>query len=461
MSAMIPFETFLTISFETSPTIPFETSPTIIFETSPTIPFDLNLCLNPKGETVVPYKYFVAAERSSSTSIFPRFLDLPNDIELVFYDSCDAPTLWQLMRTSSRLRTEASKRFWALSNVWYHCDPDWWYALNKNRPGLVQHCPDFAERIEQVEISAVRLEMEFRADESLKGEEKQIDMQNKARRLWEAVERSFPSVKTVVLTGQLPMEHTVEEEANSFLSIALAVGQAPAGVTVLVAFETHEWSTSKGPQTYYRLWRVDQGPQPSWQVVEEFWTPKRVLLPFKKGPGGPLGDYESMLQRQNSLQMEERGLRWLISETYVRYSPGSKINCPNPNCDSIDKHEWQDHTSSVCRFFLVNHHATNISSRLYEHTPAEVVAGLQEKMERMSAIRKDIRRIWLQINDDWGTEGTEKRRNFETTFFAQLRDENYLTPGEAPEQSPMWEAEFLARFDPTHIYYSPIAENGG
>lgn len=84
-------------------------------------------------KVLVPFHYFVKPEPqlTSPPSRLPfPFLRLPIDLQLIIYEHCDAPTLFQLMRTCSCTRHAATKLFWKNTSTdhCYHC-PDNWLSI--------------------------------------------------------------------------------------------------------------------------------------------------------------------------------------------------------------------------------------------------------------------------------------------------------------------------------------------
>jgi hypothetical protein len=99
-------------------------------------PLNWNLHMTSEGEEQFPFHQHVRSERAgevfkpqdSSRSLrnLPTKLQLPTELQWRVMDFCaDRATLWQLMHTSSGLRAEASKRFWA--------DPHTYYLANRRR----------------------------------------------------------------------------------------------------------------------------------------------------------------------------------------------------------------------------------------------------------------------------------------------------------------------------------------
>ncbi|KAH7090626.1 hypothetical protein FB567DRAFT_296318 [Paraphoma chrysanthemicola] len=161
--------------------------------------WNLNLCVDYRDKVFVPFHYFVKPEPQptlTSTCVRFPFLRLPIDLQLIVFEHCDAPTLFWLMQTCTSTRRSATKLFWenAHANHWYHCAD---YSLFEHRPGtrtFLQHCPEFAARITNVEIDLIRIEYFFSEDEG-------VSTATKAKTFWDRLESIFPSVRAVTLTG--------------------------------------------------------------------------------------------------------------------------------------------------------------------------------------------------------------------------------------------------------------------
>jgi len=125
--------------------------------------------IDDQGDPLIPFATYIHHEAPSMQSlpnseIFNRFTDFPSEIQMAIFRSCDAPTLFQLMRTCSNIRAEAQKLFWSHPATWYYVEPDW-LTFEYGHPGSEPHCSEFARCVQQVEVAFIRLDYEFRKSE--------------------------------------------------------------------------------------------------------------------------------------------------------------------------------------------------------------------------------------------------------------------------------------------------------
>jgi len=424
--------------------------------------WDLNLCVDYTHKVLVPFHFFVQPKSQRSptppSQPFP-FFNLPTDIQLIVYESCDLATLFQLMRTCSRTRGPATKLFWANTsgNFWYYIS-DWsLFAYGTRHHPIIQHCPEFAQRITKIELNLGRLEFTFAEDERL-------STATRAQDFWTKVCRAFPAVKRVVLSGKLPRRELppgAGESDKNYTAIATVVTMAPPHVVVHVAFDE---GNSARPQRY-ALWQVTNSPEPIWQVLDKDWTPTRIFLPPRKFASSPLGDLVTFTRRDHDLHLEVRGMDWLKIETYARYALDGVIHCPRLDCDSTfaERSQWKQHLDSTSHWRLgpgYGYVGEEMMELLcFKGTPVEVQDALAARQQRIDAAYRQTKTLQRRVGCgwDWSEEKTEQRRLFEEQFFAQLRDENFAAPGELlmdDQHTCDWIDCLHLYYDPSHVYYA-------
>jgi hypothetical protein len=418
--------------------------------------WDTNICLNYEPKKFYPFKYFarpVVPTPTKALTTFTRFAELPAELHLQIYDFCDAPTLFQLMHTCSSTRSEALKRFWVDRSVWYSCTDGSLFS-HDNHHSIVLHCSLFASQIRQVEIDLVRVEFVFAGDEEpTAGEGRQMTTAQKAAIFWERVQKIFPAIERVVLTGAQPRRAFPpighDDHDDDYSTIERAVEQAPPNIEVFVALQLVFNPTIQQARNH-ALWRISPNLNPSWQLVEQNWQPQRVLLPPRQFTSYPLGALLKILSQQSLLILERRGLAWLVIESYARYAKVSGIECPGPECSALfhDRNDWERH------MYTTHHHRpTTEELECCKDTPTDVCATIARRHEQISIRAREMEDTRLKLQDDWGGAGSEKRRAFEEAFYAQLREENFFKPGELLEEVCSWIDALHSRVDPTHVYY--------
>jgi hypothetical protein len=276
---------------------------------------------------------------------------------------------------------------------------------------------------------------------------------DKAAIFWKRVQKIFPAIERVVLTGVQPRRaHPPITEGDfdeDYSTIELAVRQAPPKIEVFIALQLGFKRTVQRSRNH-ALWRVTPDVNPSWHLAEATWKPQRVLLPPRQFTSYPLGALLRLISQQNLLDLEKRGLAWLVAESYARYAPVTGIECPDPDCDAsfADRDMWELHIYDTLRY-----RSGKDDVECCRNTPMDVCAAIARRHERISIRAREMEEIRLELQDDWGEAGSEKRRSFEEAFYAQLREENFFQPGELLEEVCTWIDALHCRVDPSDVYY--------
>ena len=408
---------------------------------------------------LVPFHYFVKPEsRPTSCLQFP-FLRLPIDLQLIVYEFCDAPTLFQLMRTCSLTRRSTIKLFWEETSTdhWYYCSQ---WGLFEYRPSsyiFLHHCPDFAHQIKKVEINLIRLESVFRGDTTVK-----------AKDFWVKVERIFPSVRSVVLTGCIPRwgcpPPSDEEDHEAHAIIETLVECAPRRIVVRIAFKLENHSDPSDSRSH-SLWQVARGLQPVWQILDPDWNPTRVLLPDRKWPVSPLGDFCTVWQRWSSLLYEMRGIEWLMIESYARYAVHDTIHCPWLDCPATfeQRDQWERHisASSHGRFDIRDQSKRDFMQELwcYKHTPEHERQTIEARQRHLETRYSETAKLQRRVGHGWGPPGSEQRRLFEEEYKSQVDKEALYVPVPyvpVPEEGDAWHQNRRYRyFEVLYAYFVP------
>jgi hypothetical protein len=347
------------------------------------------------------------------------------------------------MHTCSALRFEASRLFWSHPDIWYTVEAD---SLESTQTDL-----EFAVRVMQVEIRLgyAPLDLPYECSD--------VEIRRAVDIFWRShVQGFFPSASKIVLAEgwlfRTPPPNWKSDRRWRILGLLLQ--RAPEHVRVYAALETKD-----APRSTVTLMNIDSTERAEWQVVEERWKGKRVLLPSRRLPTGPLQDYEAMLKIQSDIRMEDSDLRWLMIETHSSFpNPGTGsgwIRCPNGHCRMLlhSNGAWREHLRSwTCRRI-----AETVSS---QNTPAFVEDALDARRTQMLSLRKQYVEAWLALRGNMGDEQSERRASFTATLEEQLEK---LFPSTIPRSTERKERYmhqgFWVYFDPTHVYYSPAVRD--
>jgi hypothetical protein len=395
--------------------------------------WNLDLCVNWDKKVLVPFHYLVEPNiqqcRTEPSQTFP-FLRLSTDVQLIVYEHCDLPTLFQLMQTCSRTRGAAAKLFWTNppESHWYYFPYDVLFEYGRRGHAIIEHCPEFSQRITKIEVSLSRLEFVFAAVEE------RVSTTEKAENFWNRATKAFPALQKIVLTSMLPrppLPPPVGEFDKDYANIEAVVGCAPLQIQVQIAFEDISQYSAR-----YTLWQFIKNASPTWHVINADWTPIRVLLPPRQFPPSPLGDVLAFIRLNSDLDLEKRGLRWLKMESYAHYAIDSMIYCPYPDCDATfpERTLWEKHlkdTSHGRLGFEYGHKGDTLMEwSCCKETPNDTKEALEARQKSIDRACERQLTLMQRIVSAYGEEESEERRIFERQFFAQLREENFGRPGE-------------------------------
>lgn len=382
---------------------------------------DLKLCMTRDSLPFTPFYCFVAPDPFpfKGPELFHRFMDLPLEIHRMIFHHCDAPTLFHIMHASSYTRRECSALFWEPEhNTWYR--PDNAHLLFEDQNFRLYHCPEFASRVKQVEINIEYMELNRVA--------------SSGQAFWEKLRSLFPSVQNVVLSGKAP-KHSLPPHCGvydrDYSPVSDLVDMAPPNITALVAFK---YGGSEGALRY-RLWRVGA----CWSIVEDSWTPMRVLIPAKKIPSGLLNDFLSMERAYKDGYSEFLAREWLALDTYARYPESRGIDCPSPWCNAKFPmlEQLKEHIAygsferfqKPCGRYMIQYH---------RNTPVEVKAALDTKQRRSEETFFLATVLNEELREQYRQNGEAGREQFQDTLARQMKEYEIVGPDQSLVNSESW-----------------------
>jgi hypothetical protein len=339
--------------------------------------------------------------------------------------------------------------FWQFrDNIWYHPHHSWQIFNFKASP--IYHCHDFASRITHVEIPLSLTDPHM--------------MLIRGRKFWDRLQELFPSARNVVLSSShLGAWQDYEHPDASWFTSEL-VELAPPNITPFVALRLRREDDEDELGEWYGLWQVKAH---SWNLIEDTWTPMRVMLPPKKAPHGLLNDFLKSDWLYGITWREMRAIGWLRLETYALYSESSGIECPNPECKSLKFHkleEFKKHILEECRgspWFTRDFHLVqgitppdlkDIRDRVlvlcHQNTPVERKAIIDTKQRRVDELVSIRKALNDGLRDQYRRPG-EAKDQFKEALTAQMKEHGYLAPEESLQDSFLWveRDEYLFEFD--------------
>ncbi|KAL3441282.1 hypothetical protein BJX65DRAFT_313954 [Aspergillus insuetus] len=428
-----------------------------------------DLSLTNLGVPVTAFSLAVALQPQPQPTLRPRtfhpFTSLPAELQLQIFHACDGRTLFQLIHTTSQIRTLASPVFWNTFGK------RTWYSINTLSIGYahlfkityIAHDKSFAKNIVQVEIDIFRGLFEFRG----KGSAFDAD---KARRFWAMLRDLFPAARKVVLAGpvepdsaQLPSYADEEEEEGPFgpytnvvvenpdhAIIRSVLQLAPQGIEPFASFRVNEDAGS------VQLWGINAGANPedgakTWRLVDKSWNPQRLLLPARKDwSPGPVGEFLTMERLMLISSLERNGITRLRHETHVKF-PASKrgIACPNWGCGAVfqkqDGWEWHVRVCIGDDYYVDEDYGDELRQQcaarfLSRRTPQHVRDVLHARLKRVMAMDARWRGLMRKLKREAGEDGSDERGIFRKAFLNQMEADGgvVLGDGEEQERTDLW-----------------------
>jgi hypothetical protein len=290
------------------------------------------------GEPAIPFGAYIHPENDENAASIAdscsfKFLALPFDIQVGVYQACDPPTLFQLMHTSRATRWEAQRVFFAHQTPWYYMDGTW-LIVETGQPGTQPHCPEFANRIQQIELEFWQLgSLLFKEGQHPPPMLQFLNCKSDAlmhkwkltsgkqiEELWEAIKKNFPALKRVVITENVPslnsgtsiMDKELQSAANVYLELMAACPNGIEPFLGVTRFGSHEGNGYRDLFAYGR----DNGGE--WSMAESPWVRDRIALPHKpfRGIAGRCQQIKWAIEK---LDHRFRGIRELRLQTYEWY----------------------------------------------------------------------------------------------------------------------------------------------
>lgn len=380
---------------------------------------DLKLGMDPGSVPITPFCYFVAPELFTSPRVFHRFMDLPLEIHRIIFRFCDTPTLFHLMHTCSYSRLECLDLFWKFrdGNTWYRMDVGEHESFGQYP--TVYDCPEFASRVTQVEIYVSHYVCGREAE------------------FWKSFQDIFSSAQRVVFfdpcLGQWSFTRIIQDHKGENYAMSELMALVPPNITAFVATPRE----GKGSGLRSRLWSM-QGSRLS--LVQDSWTPMRVVLPPRRVRPGILNYFLTSGQLGRKAIREKYGAEWLTWKTYVLYADASGIDCPYPDCNRKfpNEGEWEWH--------LPEYHGRTSRNALKQgkltycrNTPAEVKAVLDEKQRRIdqaNLMRRIADKELIQRYRQHGEQGTHR---FKEALSEQLKEYGFSSYAGSLDQWELWQ----------------------
>jgi hypothetical protein len=318
-----------------------------------------------KAEYTMPFSIYLhqnnsdQPESSTTSASLTLFFKMPIELRLLIYNECNLLTLFTLMHTSSALRIEAGNAFWSHPGPWYqidHCDK--WLVWENGYAGSQLHCPDFARRIRQVEISFVRVERSIwhniQSDPNEEMNEgyvvakrQLLSIDEQAKEFWKAFHRNFPAARHVIITDSIVRGL----QADIPMAYLALLHMCLPGLRISVTIKERNGSQTT-TESYTNLLTLEPSAV-KWsdcKLVKAYWKRDRIMLPPKRFSGlvGQYQSYQWNCKLVNNLYDAIRFTRLQVYEDYMfggSQSQSISFECPDPECRAQMKMkgDWQLH----------------------------------------------------------------------------------------------------------------------
>jgi hypothetical protein len=442
-----------------------------------------------EGEEQFPFHQHVRSERAgevfkpqdSSRSLrnLPTKLQLPTELQWRVMDFCaDRATLWQLMHTSSGLRAEASKRFWADPHTYYHIEAPW--LIDGGWPGNTGSDMTFLTHVENIEIEyGIEADALFRP----RGENGPGDIEyDLVSSFWRTLKQRCPSVRRVVfnqtwhtrLQARRDVMSGGDLEGPLWLSACLKVlaPLTPPDVEVFAFVLTsaiynandphgangqlapprsdrtlYQYKTQKLSEEYeQRLSQQGTVRSPTrrsrsrWEESGQPLNYRAVLVPFKHFRG-PVGTFEHLRYANERICSQRLGLGAVMIAALARHHSNDNketpFACPMPYCTPPGfgcAQDWIVHAART--------HANDLLSPRYQYRfdrwPSEIrPVYMQRKIEifmksqKIDLELKRLRRVWDEGDG-------QNRKDIEAAWMEQLESDEDWETGKLARESLLW-----------------------
>lgn len=405
-----------------------------------TKPLNWNRYMVYTGEERIPFHQYVQPS-STQPSKFQQFGQLPIELQFHILAFCSTPTLFQIMRVSSTLRTEAAKLFWSNSNTYYLIKSDW--LFRGAYPGDTHYEPSFFTYVQNVEIEHEEIQDDIIGPLRSGGES---DIQHGVvRGFWKTLETKFPMLRKVIITQNwLPRS---DRKYNNIISycVKILAQSCPSNIDVSINVQENktpiltngivQLPTSMRRQSVYQPTLYG-----SWTKATPYPNRRTISMPIKKF-SGPVGEFEKKFYIGFGLFQRRIALGFLIVEAIDRHYFDKEIvetfSCIETGCDAYFEKagQWTLHALQTHGFEMIG----------TEYVEEYVLAMLPKKLrERFREVENDlivrIDELTMQlkrVSDDWNEESGKKRRIIESEWINQLEnDEAWATGTEARESEP-------------------------
>jgi hypothetical protein len=418
---VLTFSPFVTSStFHWKPTMSFEDSP-VIEEGYWRNPLDSSVYMTQYGQSFKYFHQHIHQRQSTGPEeSFHRYAELPAELQLRIMQQCDAPTLFQLMRTTRDLRIEARELFFSDPVTWYRLEAD----LLLQHPLAIESMyePDFLAGVKQLEIHSPHLKSYvWRPDLGEKtfassGERSVfIDEHIKANihAFWCTVQRCCPRVERIMFTK----DGTSFPDKNVLTDCFQGMAQlCPQGLDVFF-YETEPAEEAVGRRRKRILWRLrtsheDAGTGITPRREEPSKAPGLIVVPPEKPHRGHVGDFiksQTIWHKYCSQRFAAEYHRAAAVEQYHFGGCHKPFGCSVTDCDV-----WFDQPEQYTTHLLATGHGKG------ETAPGQAGASVAENTKHLLLLEQKVQEMHETFWHWLGDYPSEQRTMAEREMMHQL-----------------------------------------
>jgi hypothetical protein len=365
----------------------------------------------------------------SSLFMFPKFQELPTELQFSIFCYCDGPTLFQLMHVSSAIRTEAKRLFWSHPDVWYCIEGSW--LMHGGYPGHTHLDFDFIARVTQVEVHFDD-QGELRYDFEAKGHagERSVrieSIEELAQVFWQTLQCRFPLATRVVVSESHPRK-AVNAPPDE---LAAVVRACPSNIIALVSILENDEDVQF--RVDRSLWHWTGREADEWTRMDRRWA-RHSVFPPPKSFHGPAGAFHRLNYHCERGELRCTGVNYLLLEARERHHFDGRcepFTCPVPDCNArfTLPGEWTSHAERT-------NHALSKEGKIPPETFQATFALLNEELRQLD--EREVKGATNEMIQAWGQEGSTERSNAENAFLDQLQHDPLHAHGKPARETITW-----------------------
>jgi hypothetical protein len=394
------------------------------------------------------HRAYVAPCTTKQDFSFPEFGVLPTKLQLRILALCSASTLFQVMHVSSGLRNEASKLFWAIPNVSILIKASW--LLDGGYAGFT-HCElPFLCHVQKVEI-------EYRPRDndtiSSRDDDGFYARQDIILRFWTSLVQRLPEAKQVVIVQNWLTPSWWRDKEPVTHPLRMLIQACPLGMDV-AAIVLEEDSLAGNHTTLLptdvwqrSLYRPAAGGR--WVKFHERSGNTTVLPPSKRFKG-PVGEFQKLAHRRETVSYQRYGLWPLMIEALDRHyfdkGRNTPFTCPVPGCTTYITRagEWTVHAVEL--------HCQGLGSMdCISLLPDKLRVIFKDRLNALSEVDSELDRQFVKLKQAWTSQSKENRREIQRRWMKQLKNDPDWDTGKKAGESRLW-TQFWQQMYPTDKY---------